>query len=35
MAYRDTDEAGDTIYPLFERKAFGDAPFRKDWDSDD
>jgi len=35
MAYRDTDEAGDTIYPLFERKAFGDAPFCKDWDSND
>ena len=35
MAYRDTDEAGDTIYPLFERKAFGDALFRKDWDTND
>ena len=32
MAYRDVDEGGDDIAPLFQRDAFGDDAFRKDWD---
>jgi len=32
MAYRDIDEGGDDVVPLFQRDAFGDNTFRKDWD---
>jgi len=31
IAYRDTDEAGEAVVPLFERKAFGDST--REWDS--
>lgn len=31
IGFRETDEAGDAVVPLFERKAFGDT--RTEWDS--
>src|SRR5574341_553003 len=31
IAFRDTDESGEAVAPLFERKAFGDTTF--EWDS--
>jgi hypothetical protein len=33
LGFRDTDEAGDDTFPLFQRKAFGDSPYQKDWDT--
>ena len=35
VGFRDTDEAGDETFPLFQRKAYGDEAFRKDWDDSD
>ena len=32
IAYRDTDESGEAVTPLFERKAFGDTT--REWDND-
>lgn len=33
VAYRDTDNSGDEVAPIFERKAFGNV--FKEWDSDE
>ena len=33
IATRDTDEAGDDTYPIFQRKAFG-GDYHQDWDTD-
>lgn len=32
IGYRDTDQSGDEIFPLTQRKGFGDWPFQTDWD---
>jgi hypothetical protein len=32
LAYRDTDERGNPMFPLFQRAAFGDEFFQHDWD---
>lgn len=32
LGYRSTDEAGDTVPPLVQRKTFNDNAYRKDWD---
>lgn len=33
IAYRDADERGNATAPLFQRAAFGDDKWQKDWDS--
>jgi len=34
IGYKSENEAGDEIYPLFQREAFGDDEFQINWDDD-